>query len=176
MRGLRSSCLHKKPNSCRALLNLIECWLIMSHLDEVMQAGTRSSVVSNSVTCFSNRWEVFVLHPSTKGSRQLSSTFCVHWVMTDHIMFRRGNTGCSQVISCKQLGDFFLDRWEVFVLHPCTKKPWQLSSTFEFYCLMTDDVSFGWPHTSYSQVFSCKQFGDIDWLNACQAAKVIHKR
>ena len=30
-----------------------------------------------------------------------------------------------------------------------------------FECVMTDDVSFEWGYASYSQVFSCKQFGDF---------------
>jgi len=58
-----------------------------------------------------------------KKSRQLSSTFEFYWVMTDHVLFGWGYTSCSQVFSCKQFGDFFLDRWEMFVLHPSTKNP-----------------------------------------------------
>ena len=65
-----------------------------------------------------------------KNSRQLSSTCEFYWVMTDDVSFEWGYTSCSQVFSCKQFGDFSLDRWEVFVLHPLTKKPRQLSSTF----------------------------------------------
>ncbi len=77
------------------------------------------------------------------------------------------------MFSCKQFGDFFsTDKRCSFFIH---QKSRQLSSTFEFYWLMTDHVSFEWAFTSYNRVFSCKQFGDIDWLNACQAAKVIHK-
>ena len=53
MRGLCSSPLHKKPNSCRAILNFIECWLIMSHLSELLQVTTRSLAASNFVTFFS---------------------------------------------------------------------------------------------------------------------------
>ena len=40
---------------------------------------------------------------------------------------------------------------------------------------MTDHVLLEWDFTGYDQVLSCKQFVDIDWLNACQAAKIIHK-
>ncbi len=92
---------------------------------------------------------------------QLSSTFEFYWVLIDHILFEWGHTGCNQVFSCKQFGDFFLDRWEMFVLHPFTKKSWQLSSTFCIYWVMTDHVLFERAFTSYNQVFSCKQFGDF---------------
>ena len=109
---------------------------------------------------FLDRWEVFVLHPSTK-IQQLSSTFQVYWVLTDHVSFGWGDAGWNQVFSCNQFGDFFLDRWEVFILHPSTKSPDSCQALFEFYWWMTDDVSFEWAFTSYNQVLSCKQFGDF---------------
>ena len=97
-----------------------------------------------------------------KKPRQLSSTFCIYWVMTDDVSFGWASTSCSQVFSCKQFVDFVLDRWEMFVPHPLTKNPRQLSSTFEFYWVLTDHVSFGWGDTGCNQVFSCKQFVDFD--------------
>ncbi len=106
--------------------------------------------------------------------------FKIYWVMTDHVSFEWGYTSCSQVFSCKQFGDFSLDRWEMFVPNKgssssLNKKSQQLSSTFWIYWVMTDHVLLEWAFTGYDQVFSCKQFVDIDWLNACQAAKIIHK-
>ncbi len=156
-------------------------------------------------------WETFIPLPKTVEPWLPERS----WVLTDDVSFGWDYTSCSQVFSCKQFGDFFLDRWEMFVLHPSTKNPdscqallnciewwlscfvwmrlhklqpglqlqairWlfsrqmrdvcssilnkksrQLSSTFEFYWVMTDDVSFEWGYTSCSQVFSCKQFGDF---------------
>ncbi len=58
-----------------------------------------------------------------KKTWQLSSTFEFYWLMTDDVSFEWGYTSCSQVSSCKQFGDFFLDRWEMFVPHPLTKTP-----------------------------------------------------
>ncbi len=60
------------------------------------------------------------------------------------------------------------------------KKPRQLSSTFEFYLLMTDHVSFGWGGTGCCQVFSCKQFSvlfstDEQGLPSCKSnSQVLH--
>ena len=88
-----------------AFLKGLECWLSMSHLNELFEIATRSSAPSNLVT----------FPRQMRGVR--SSSF--------HKMFR------------------------------------QLSSTFEFYWLLTEHVSFGWAFTSYNQVFSCKQFGDF---------------
>ncbi len=45
------------------------------------------------------------------------------WVLIDRVLFEWGYTSCSQVFSCKQFGDFFLDRWKMFVPHPLTKSP-----------------------------------------------------
>ena len=44
----------------------LEWWLMMSHLDEVIQVATSSSAVGKLVIFFLDRWEMFVLHPSTK--------------------------------------------------------------------------------------------------------------
>ncbi len=43
------------------------------------------------------------------------------WAMTVHGLFEWAFTSYNQVISCKQFVNFFLDRWEMFVLHPSTK-------------------------------------------------------
>ena len=45
------------------------------------------------------------------------------WVLIDCVLFEWGDTSYNQVFSCKQFGDFFLDRWEMFVPHPLTKNP-----------------------------------------------------
>ena len=41
-------------------------------------------------------------------------------------------TSYNQVISCKQFIDFFLDRWEMFVLHPSTINSDSCLALFEF--------------------------------------------
>ncbi len=51
-----------------------------------------------------------------------------------------------------------------FFIH---KMSWQLSSSFEFYLLMTEHVSFEWDFTNYTQVFSCKQFGEFLSTDKC---------
>ncbi len=138
-----------------------ECWLIMFWLNELLQVTTSWSLVaSNSVTFFSTDERSSFFMPPQK-TQQLSSTFESYWVLTDHVSFGWGDAGWNQVICCKQFGDFFLDRWEVFVLHPSTKNPDSCQALFEFYCLMTDDILFEWGYTSYNQVISCKQFGDF---------------
>ncbi len=78
------------------------------------------------------------------------------WLMTDDdVSFEWGHTSCSQVCSCKQFGDLFLNRWEVFIPHLLTKSPDSCPALFEFCWVVTDDVLFEWGHTSCSQVFSC---------------------
>jgi len=64
----RSSSLHKISRQLSSPFEFSDWWLIMSHLNEVMQAAIRSLAASNSVTFFStDRWEVVVLHPSQKN-------------------------------------------------------------------------------------------------------------
>jgi len=83
------------------------------------------------------------------------------WVMTDDVSFGWGHTSCNQLFSCRQFGDFFSRQMRDVCSSSLHKNPWQLSSTFEFYWLMTGHVLFGWAFSSYNQVFSCKQFGDF---------------
>ena len=109
---------------------------------------------------FLDRWGMFVLHPFTIKSWQLSSTFEFYWLMTEHVLFERAFTSYNQVFSCKQFDDLFsTDERCLFFIH---QKPDSCQArTFEFCWLMTGHVSFGWGDTSYNQVFSCKQFGDF---------------
>ena len=80
------------------------------------------------------------IHPSTKNVEPWLPERS--WVMTDDVSFGWGYTSCSQVLSCKQFGDFFLDRWEMFVLHPSTKTP---TAVKHFWILLIDDWScFVW--------------------------------
>jgi len=58
------------------------------------------------------------LHKNPDSCQALFEFYCL---MTDDILFEWGYTSYNQVISCKQFGDFFLDRWEVFILHSSTK-------------------------------------------------------
>ncbi len=109
----------KKHDSCQALLNFIECWLIIFCLNEVIQAATRSSAISNSVTFFltdercSTNGSLFI--PSQKNPDNCLALFAfIEWC-TDHVLFERAFTSYNQVFSCKQFGDLFLDRWGMFV-------------------------------------------------------------
>ena len=162
MRGVRSSSLHKKPRQLSSTFCIY--WVMTDDVSFGWASTSCSQVFSckQFVDFVLDRWEMFVPHPLTKNPRQLSSTFEFYWVLTDHVSFGWGDTGCNQVFSCKQFGDFFLDRWEVFVLHPCTKTPDSCQALFEFYWWMTDAVLFEWGHTGYTQVISCKQFVDFD--------------
>ncbi len=65
------------------------------------------------------------------------------WVMTDDVSFGWDHTSCSQVFSCKQFGDFFLDRGEMFVLHPSTKNPDSCQALLNFieWWLMTSHLN-----------------------------------
>ncbi len=96
----------KNPNSCQALLNSIDWWLIMSHLNEVIQVAARSLAVSNSVTFFSTDERCLFFSPPQKIPTAVKH-FWIHWVMTDHVLFEWGHTIYYQVLSCKQFGDFF---------------------------------------------------------------------
>ncbi len=80
--------------------------------------------------------------------------------MTVDVSLEWGHTGCNQIISCKQFGDFFSsgERCSFFIL---PQKLPTVVKHFWFFILMTDHVSFEWAFTSYKQVFSCKQFGDF---------------
>ncbi len=82
-------------------------------------------------------------------------------VLIDHVSFGWGDTSNTRSLAASQFGDFFLDRWEVFILHPSTKNPGSCLAVFAFYRLMTDHVLFERAFTGYNQVFSCKQFGDF---------------
>ncbi len=170
MRDVRSSSLNKNPDSCQALLNFIEWWLIMFCLNEVTQVAARSSAASNSVTFFSIDERCSFLIPPQKTPTAVKHFWILlidDWSCFVWMSFFKLQPG-------KQFGDLFFDRREVFVLHPSTKF---LDSCQALLYLLSDDwwCLIWWGHTSCNQVFSCKQFGDIDWLNACQAAKVIHK-
>ncbi len=79
--------IHKKnPDSCQAHLNFIDWWLIMSHLNELLQVTTRSSAVSNSVT-FS--WQMRgARSSSTKknpDSCQAHLNFIGWWLSMSHL-------------------------------------------------------------------------------------------
>ncbi len=153
---------NERHSSTQKMLSLdflkgFECWLIMFWLNELLQVTIRSLVASNSVTFFSTDERSSFFIPPQK-TQQLSSTFEFYWVLTDHVSFGWGDAGWNQVICCKQFGDIFLDRWEVFVLHPSTKSPDSCQALFEFYWWMTEHVSFEWAFTSYNQVLSCKQW------------------
>ncbi len=82
-------------------------------------------------------------------------------VLIDHVSFGWGDTSNTRSLAASQFCDFFLDRWEVFILHPSTKNPDSCLALFAFYRLMTDHVLFERAFTGYNQVFSCKQFGDF---------------
>ncbi len=114
--------LTKNPDSCQALFAFIEWWLIMFCLNELLQVTTRSSAVSNSVTFVltDERWSFFI---PTKKNPTAVKHFEFYWVLIDHVLFGWGHASCRQIFSCKQFGDFFLDRWEMFVSHPLTKNP-----------------------------------------------------
>ncbi len=144
MRGVRSSSLHKNPDSCQALLHLLSVdwscsvWMRWYKLPPGLQLQAIRWLFSRQMTDVCSSY-------LNKKSRQLSSTFEFHWVLIDDVSFEWGYTSCSQVFSCKQFGDFFLDRWEVFDLHPLTKT---IPSTFEFSWVMAYDVSLKWGYTS----------------------------
>ncbi len=76
----------KNPDSCQAHLNFIDWWLIMSHLNELLQVTTRSSAVSNSVT-FS--WQMRgARSSSTKknpDSCQAHLNFIGWWLSMSHL-------------------------------------------------------------------------------------------
>ncbi len=160
-------------DSCQALLNFIDCWLSMSHLDELLRVTIRCSAVSNSVTFSRQMRDV---RSSSLHNKVLTAVWhFLHFIDWWLIMICL-NSLLQVTTRSSAASNSLTFSWQMRGAHSSsTKKPRQLSSTFEFYWLMTDHVSFEWAFTSYNQVFSCKQFGDIDWLNACQAAKVIHK-
>ena len=180
MRGVRSSSLHKKPWQLSSTFNFIYWWLIMSHLNELLQVTTRSLAASSSLIFFSTDERCCSFFKPPQKSLTAVKHFWILWLMTYDVSFEWSGTSYNQVLSCSQFGDFLLDGWEVFILHPSTKKPRQLSSTFEFYLLMTDHVSFGWGGTGCCQVFSCKQFSvffstDEQGLPSCKSnSQVLH--
>ncbi len=112
----------KKPDNCQALLNFIEWWLVMFCLEEVMQVAARSSAVGNSVTFFSTDERCSFFIPPQKNPTAVKH-FWIFWLMTSHVLLEWAFTFYDQVLSCKHFGDFFLDKWEVFVLYPLTKNP-----------------------------------------------------
>ncbi len=113
------------------------------------------------------------VHPSTKKCRALTSwkDLGVWWIMfclNEVVQVTTRSLAVSNSVT------FFStdERWLFFIPPqniPTAVKP------FWIFWLMTNHVSFERGHAGCNQVFSCKQFGDTDWLNACQAAKVIHK-
>ena len=81
--------------------------------------------------------------------------------MTGHVLFGWAFSSYNQVFSCKQFGDFFLDRREVFVLHPSTKFPDSCQTLFN---LLSDDwwcLIWMRPYKLQPDLFSCRQFGDF---------------
>jgi len=122
MRGVRSSSLHKKFRQLSSTFEFSDWWLIMSHLNEVMQAAIRSLAASNSVTFFSTDERCSFFIPPQKIPTAVKH-FWIFWLMTSHVLLEWAFTFYDQVLSCKHFGDFFLDKWEVFVLYPLTKNP-----------------------------------------------------
>ena len=95
--------------------------LIIFLLNEDLQVTIKQVffAVSNSVTLLLSFSRCI---PSFKKTFwQLSSW--LYWVMTDHVLVESAFTIYSQVFDCKQFGDFLLDRWEVFILHPFLESP-----------------------------------------------------
>ena len=86
-------------------------------------------VISN----FNCWWETFVYTKNVEC--WLPERF---WVLIDHVLVKWAFTSYNQVLSCKQFGDFFLDRWEVFVLHASTKNP---TAVEHFWILLSADWS-----------------------------------
>ena len=131
MRGGRSSSLPKNPDSCQALLNFIECWLIMFCLNEVIQAATRSSAVSNSVAFFSTDERCSFFIPPQKVPTAVKH-FCI--LLIDDWSFLVWTRSCKLPpgLQLQAIRWLFLDRWEVFVLHPSTKNPDSCPALFAF--------------------------------------------
>ncbi len=109
IRGVCSSSLQKNPDSCLAIFQFIEWWLMMSHLNEVVQVAARSSAASNFGDVFSTD------ERSSSLNTKIPTAVKHFWILltADHVVTECDYTSCSQVFSCKQFDDFFLNRWEV---------------------------------------------------------------
>ncbi len=135
----------------------LEWWLMMSHLDEVIQVATSSSAVGNLVIFFLDRWEMFVLHPSTKilDSCQALLNFIDWWLVMFCLDELFQVTTRSSAVSNSVTFSLTEERCSFFI--PPQNFPTAVKH-FSIYWVMTDDVSFEWGHTS------CNQFP-----NSCQA-------
>ena len=79
------------------------------------------------------------------------------WVMTGLVSLNE-LLQFNQVFSCKQFGDFFLDRWE-FVPHPFARNPDSCQAFFVIYWLIMACLNKVVQVAARS--FSCKQFGEV---------------
>ncbi len=99
-------------------------------LSTLLPSWDKFLVISN----FNCWWETFVYTKNVEC--WLPERF---WVLIDHVLVEWAFTSYDQlVLSCKQFGDFFLDRWEVFVLHASTKNP---TAVEHFWILLSADWS-----------------------------------
>ncbi len=131
----------------------LEWWLMMSHLDEVIQVATSSSAVGKLVIFFLDRWEMFVLHPSTKilDSCQALLNFIDWWLVMFCLDELFQVTTRSSAVSNSVTFSLTEERCSFFI--PPQNFPTAVKH-FSIYWVMTDDVSFEWGHTSCNQIFS----------------------
>ncbi len=143
----------RHPDSCQAIS--VFYWLIMARLNKVVQVAARSFSCEQLGDSFLDRWEMLCI-PSLKKSSdccQADLKFIEWWL----IMFQLNVIVwvAARSFSCQQLGDFFSTDERCLFFHLSTKSlSWQLSSSFEFYWLMTERVSFEWDFTFRSSVVS----------------------
>ncbi len=112
--------LHK-PRQVSCTFTVTECSLIMSHLNKVIQVAAKSLAASSSLT-FSRQMRGVrssSLHKSPDSCQALLHLLSVDWSCSVWMRWYKYH----QVFSCKQFGDFFLDRWQMFVPHTLTKNP-----------------------------------------------------
>ena len=97
----------KQPDICQAFF--VYYWLIMLCLNKVVQVAARSSAASNFGDVFSTD------ERSSSLNTKIPTAVKHFWILltADHVVTECDYTSCSQVFSCKQFDDFFLNRWEV---------------------------------------------------------------
>ncbi len=148
--------LTKNPDSCQALLNFIEWWLMMSHLNEVIQVAARSLAASTSVTFISTDERCSFFIPWEKiptAVKHFWISLSDDWSCFVWMRLYKLQSGL-QLQAIQWLSSWQMRDVRSSSLH---RKSRQLSSTFEFYWVMTDHVLLEWAFTGYDQVFSCKQ-------------------
>ncbi len=129
--------IKKSSDSCQADLKFIEWWLIMSHLNDLLQINQVFSCKQFG-DFFLDRWETLI--PLTRHPDSCQAFFVFYWLIM--ACLNKVVQVAARSFSCEQLGDSFLDRWEMLCI-PSFKKV--LTVVKLIWSSLSDDWScFSW--------------------------------